>query len=159
MLQTRMMIAAAATIALLTPSASTEAAGTPASITRGSFVTLPGGTVSGYTVTGDAIMVRTPSGRTIVNVRAAGLAPHTTYGVHVHNAPCSAPNPGGGHYQHMVGGAVDADNEMWPTITTGGSGRGTGVAHHEHLARPDAMAIVIHHPDNPAIRIACLDLV
>lgn len=159
MLQTRMMVAAVATITLLTPSASSHASATPASTTQGSFVTLPGGTASGYTVTGDAIMIRTASDRTIVVVRAAGLAPKTTYGVHVHNAPCSAANPGGGHYQHLVGGAVDADNEMWPTITTSGAGRGTGIAHHDHRARADAMAIVIHHPDIPAIRIACLDLV
>ncbi len=158
MLQSRPLIAVAAVITMLIPSTPTEATFTPASVTRGSFVTLPGGTGLGYEVTGHAVMIRTANDRTIVVVTAAGLDPRTTYPVHVHNAPCDAPNPGGGHYQDVVGGPVDDVNEMWPAITTNRGGRGLGVAFHGARARPEAQAIVVHHHDTPSIRLACLDL-
>jgi hypothetical protein len=87
-----------------------------------------------------------------------GLEANTTYPAHVHNAPCSATPPGGSHYQHQVGGPVDAVNEIWPIVTTGSAGRGFGSAWHTHRARPDAMSIVIHYPPDTSIRLACADL-
>lgn len=126
-------------------------------ITTGEFDTLPGGTDLGYDVEGWAAMVRLPH-RTIVSVHVQGLDAHTTYPAHVHNAPCSASPAGGGHYQHEVGGSVDAVNEIWPIVTTDRHGRGhTNVAHH-HRARAEAQSIVFHHPADTSIRLVCVDL-
>jgi hypothetical protein len=129
-------------------------------VTTGHFQTLPGGDALGYDVRGGAIMIRTDrhGGRTSVFVGARGLDPDTVYPVHVHNQPCSATPAGGSHYQDVIGGAVDAVNEIWPTITTDQHGRGTGFAVHDARARSDAMSIVIHYPANTSIRLACADL-
>jgi Cu-Zn family superoxide dismutase len=100
-------------------------------------------------------MVRTAEGKTIVSVHAVGLLPNTAYGVHVHNKPCGD-SLGGGHYQDVVGGAVDAVNEIWPLFTTNAAGIGSGTAINQFLARPEAQAVVIHAPGGA--RIACVDL-
>ncbi len=78
-------------------------------VTHGHFETLPGGAELGYHVHGRAKMVRSDrhGGVTKVVVRVRGLDPDTTYPAHVHNQPCSATPPGGSHYQHVIGGAVD----------------------------------------------------
>ena len=129
-------------------------------VTHGHFVTLPGGAELGYHVHGRAKMVRSDrhGGVTKVVVRVRGLDPDTTYPAHVHNQPCSATPPGGSHYQHVIGGAVDQVNEIWPTITTDHRGRGTGFALHGERARDDARSIVVHYPPDTSIRLACLDL-
>lgn len=54
-------------------------------------------------ISGHAQVVRTGTGAdgvgtTHVSVVVSGLQPGVTYGVHLHNAPCSATNPGGGPY-------------------------------------------------------------
>lgn len=146
-------------LALLAAPAATADPGSAATTTSGEFTTLPGGAALGYEISGHAVMVRIPgTDTTRVIVHARGLDPDQAYGVHVHNAPCAASPPGGGHYQHEVGGAVDAVNELWPTITTNAAGVGLGSAQHDHVARDDARAIVIHWPGNSAVRLACLDL-
>jgi hypothetical protein len=134
-----------------------QARGSRAQVTSGFIRDLPADGV----VSGGAVMIRTgsdTSGRTTVLIHARGLQPNRTYPVHVHNLPCSATPPGGSHYQHVPGGAVDAVNEIWPRITTNGRGAGTGKATHGNRARPDAQAIVIHNPDDTSIRLACVDL-
>ena len=129
-------------------------------VTHGPVTTLPGGTDIGYHLHGRAKMVRTDrhggTTRVVVNVR--GLDPDTTYPTHVHNQPCSATPPGGGHYQHVIGGPVDPVNEIWPTVRSDARGRGHGFAIHDEWARPDAMSIVIHYPADTSIRLACIDL-
>ena len=129
-------------------------------VTHGHFETLPGGADLGYHIHGRARMVRTDrhGGTTKVVVRVRGLDPDTTYPTHVHNQPCSATPAGGSHYQDVIGGPVDAVNEIWPTISTDAHGRGFGTATHDARARNDAMSIVIHYPANTAIRLACVDL-
>lgn len=130
-----------------------------ATVTHGSFTTLPGGEGLGYDITGHAVMVRVPrTDSTKVIVIAKGLDPHRPYKVHVHNASCDAVPAGGGHYQHQVGGDVDAINEIWPVFTTDGGGVGVGWAVHRHVARADAQAVVIHWPEDSSVRLACLDL-
>src|SRR5688500_14487500 len=64
---------------------------------RGECMTLPAGAAMGLEIDGVATIKRSQSG-TVVTARVRGLQPGTTYGAHLHNAPCSAPNPGGGHY-------------------------------------------------------------
>ncbi|MDH3500577.1 MAG: hypothetical protein OEM97_10670 [Acidimicrobiia bacterium] len=131
-----------------------------ADTTFGSFVTLAGGEGLGYTITGRAMMWRTHrhGGTTVVKVHVRGLDATTEYPTHVHNAPCSTDPAGGTHYQHTVGGPVDAVNEIWPTVTTNAAGNGHGSARHDNWARPDAMSIVIHNPADTSIRLACADL-
>jgi hypothetical protein len=148
-------LAAALVMALSAPvtAGATETAG----ITKGKFVTLSGGDDLGYTVRGRAVMVRFADS-TLVLVQVRGLDPRETYPTHVHNAPCSASPPGGSHYQHDVGGAVDNVNEIWPTITTNRRGNGFALAWHDNRVRPDAMSIVVHYPVDTSIRLACADL-
>lgn len=156
----------AATAALTITGTATEANAHPATdhrrveVTSGSFETLPGGTELGYDVRGHAVMIRSTrhGGRTTVAVCVRGLQPETVYPTHVHDQPCSSTPPGGSHYQHEVGGPVDAANEMWPTVTTNRRGNGFGVATHGHRARADAQSIVVHFPLDTSIRLACLDL-
>jgi Cu-Zn family superoxide dismutase len=145
--------------ALLVAMASPAAAG-GAEVTAGEFETLPGGVGLGYDITGHAEMRRAPAdgGKTIVTVHLRGLDPNTTYPTHVHNAPCTGTPPGGGHYQHDIGGAVDPVNEIWPAVHTNAAGIGLGMAVHGHWARADAMAIVVHYPADTSIRLACVDL-
>ena len=130
-------------------------------ITHGHVETLPGGAELGYQIRGRAKMVRShvDVGTTTVVIRVRGLEANTSYPAHVHNQPCSATPPGGSHYQHVVGGPVDAVNEIWPTVVTDDRGHGLGVALHGERARADARSIVIHYPPNTSIRLACVDLV
>jgi len=138
--------------------ASANAEGQGAQVTSGLVQTLAGW--PGDDLAGGAVMVRVggEDGSTIVSVRVRGLDPNTTYPVHVHNRPCSFIPPAGGHYQHLVGGPVDAVNEIWPVISTNAEGNGTGFAMHDHRARPEAQAIIVHNPSNTSIRLACIDL-
>lgn len=126
-----------------------------AQVSQGPLQTYATGLERGYVIEGHAQLVRNAAGRTLALVQASGLAPNTTYPVHVHNAPCAV-NNGGGHYQHEVGGPVDAINEIWPGLTTNAAGYGAGKAFNDFSARPEAQAIVIH--DTDGARIACADL-
>ncbi|HSJ70566.1 MAG TPA: hypothetical protein VLA29_02845 [Acidimicrobiia bacterium] len=150
------LMAALAMVTLLVVATRADAAG--AEVTTGRFATTATGEALGYDITGVAIMVQLPAGedgRTQVRVAVRGLDAMDTFPAHVHNATCAS--GGGGHYQHDVGGAVDAVNEIWPTISTNRVGAGNGSALHGHWARPEAQSIVIHHPETGA-RLACAQL-
>jgi hypothetical protein len=124
-------------------------------VTSGEFQTFAAGNGRGYEISGKAHMTRSADGKTIVSVHVKGLAPKTAYGVHVHNKACGDAN-GGGHYQEVVGGPVDAYNEIWPLITTNSAGIGNGKAIHAFRARPEAQSVVVH--DTDGARLACADL-
>jgi len=129
-------------------------------ISRGTFVTLDGGEQMGIDIEGRVMMARLPH-HTLVHVRVTGLDAKTTYPAHVHDAPCGDDPPGGSHYQHKSGDGprfVNPVNEIWPEITSNGSGRAHGHAAHGHRARPDARSVVIHYPADTSIRLACADL-
>ena len=153
-LQVTVMMALVSTLAV--PAAGAGGA----QVTMGEFMTLSGGADLGYEITGHAVMVRIPSDETTTHVRVVftGLDPSSTYKVHVHNAPCSNDPAGGGHYQNVVGGPVDAVNEIWPTVVTNKSGVGIGSAAHAAWARPGAQSVVIHWPNDSSVRLACADL-
>ena len=149
------LITAAVVLATAAPARSTE----DAELTWGRFEMFSAGEERGFDVRGVALLVRAPAGggTTVVLVRVRGLvAEYPAYPAHVHNAPCAG--GGGGHYQHEMGGAVDAVNEIWPTVSSNGAGRGRGFAVHGNWARPDAQSIVIHDPGDTSIRLACADL-
>ena len=105
----------------------------------------------GLRIKGFALITRSSRG-TDVNALAWGLDPRTTYGAHLHNAPCSDPNPGGGHYMDDPAGPPMPPNELWLSssgdpmagITSNAIGIAFGRGSADWVARPDAQAVVIH---------------
>jgi hypothetical protein len=165
MLSRRLTIASVSVAALgLLPSAAV------ASKVRGTFQTLPDGAAMGLEIQGFAELVRgTSDTRGKVVVR--GLDPGTTYAAHLHNAPCSAANPGGAHYKDDPAGPAMPPNELWfsssddpmagVTANAGGVAHGRGDA--DWMARPEAQSVVVHHipPGGTTAggpKIACADL-
>jgi hypothetical protein len=139
----------------------------------GEFVPLPAASGVAPDVTGRAHLVRTGDGRTLLTVHLKGLAPGATYGVHLHNAPCSAANPGGAHYRHDPQGPAQPPNELWASsdphdplagvaANPAGNAQGRGVA--DWTAGDAARAVVIHidfaHGGVPSggAKLACADL-
>jgi large repetitive protein len=156
--------------ALALPAAATADDDGKANKQRGEFTTLPAGAAMGLEIDGVATIKRTQSG-TVVKARARGLEPGTTYGAHLHNAPCSSPDPGGGHYKNDPAGPSVPPNELWLSSTSDpmagitansrGVARGRGEA--DWVARPEAQAVVIHAipPGGTTAggpKIACADL-
>lgn len=140
-------------------------------VDSGVFRTLPEGTAMGLRIRGFALIVRGTRG-TRVKALAWGLRPRTTYGAHLHNAPCSEPgNPGGGHYMHDPAGPAMPPNELWLSstadpmagITSNAIGLAFGRGSADWVARPEAQSVVIHHipPGGTTAggpKIACADL-
>jgi hypothetical protein len=137
---------------------------------RGTFQTLPDGAAMGLEIEGLATITRSDAG-TEVKAVVRGLEAGTTYAAHLHNAPCSDANPGGGHYKDDPAGPAAPPNELWLSSTddpTGGiAANSGGVAHGrgsaDWVARPEARAVVIHHipPGGTTAggpKIACADL-
>ena len=137
---------------------------------RGVFTTLPDGTAMGLTISGFAKITRSEDG-TKVKALVRGLAPRTTYAAHLHNAPCSAANPGGGHYMNVPGGPAMPPNELWLSstddpfagITSNAGGVAFGRGSADWIARPEAQSVVIHFipPGGTTAggpKIACADL-
>ena len=122
-------------------------------VTSGQFAAFA--TSSDPGITGQATMIRTADGKTIVNVTVRGLAPDTTYGSHVHAFAC-AENFAGGHYKHDLTGPASPPNEIWPALSTNAAGVGSGKATAPWYARPEARSVVIHAPGGA--KIACADL-
>jgi Cu-Zn family superoxide dismutase len=151
----KILFVLAGALVLLFLAASAMAQG--AQVTSGSFTTYASGPSLGYEISGTAKMVRTADGKTIVQVHLKGLHPNAPYGAHVHNLPCGV-SSGGGHYQDVVGGPVDAVNEIWPGFTTNEAGNGSGMAANAFTARPEAQSVVVHDPAAGNARIACADL-
>jgi hypothetical protein len=100
-----------------------------------------------------------------------GLEPGSTYAAHLHSQPCSATNPGGGHYMHVIGAGGSPPNELWfsssvhPTdgITANRAGVAIGRGTADWVATADARAVVIHAiPAGGTTaggpKIACADL-
>lgn len=125
-----------------------------ATVTRGTFSALAGTTgLPEEGLSGRVQAVRTGDGKTHLSVRVAGLQPGVTYGVHLHDAECSAPNPGGGHYKHDVTGAAQPPNELWPSstphdplagITANSAGIATGRGTADWVAGDEAVSVVLH---------------
>ena len=138
--------------------------------TRGTFQTLPDGAAMGLDIHGFAELTRSDTG-TELKVVVRGLEPATTYAAHLHNAPCSAANPGGAHYKDDPSGPSMPPNERWLSSTddpmagiranSGGVAHGRGSA--DWVARPEAQSIVVHFipPGGTTAggpKIACADL-
>lgn len=148
-------IAGAATGAALAVGALTmPAAANGAVVTRGVFVALSAAAGQPeQDLAGRAQLERINGAGSHVSVRVSGLRPGATYGIHLHNAPCAAANPGGGHYKHDAAGVAQPPNELWPssdaqnavagvTANTAGVASGRGTA--EWLAGSSAVSVVLH---------------
>jgi hypothetical protein len=146
------------------------ASGAAAATSVGRFATLTAGTTAGLEIDGVALLTRTRTGTT-GRVVVRGLEPGATYAAHLHSQPCSAMNPGGGHYVHVVGGGGTPPNELWfsssvdPTggITANRAGVAVGTGTADWVATADARAVVIHAipPGGTTAggpKIACADL-
>ncbi|CAN5873798.1 hypothetical protein BH23ACT4_BH23ACT4_11010 [soil metagenome] len=131
-----------------------------AQVTKGSFEPFAAGTGDANygDVEGKARMIRTASGRTIVEVTVSGLVPGETYGSHVHNQAC-ANGDAGGHYSFgfsVRGGALDG-SEIWPgPFTANAAGQAVGWTMVGATAGSTAVSVVIHAPGGA--KIACADL-
>lgn len=108
-------------------------------------------------VSGRALLVRGPT-ETRVSVQVNGLVAGTTYPAHVHEWPCSAQS-GGAHYKidPAVAGTVE-ENEIWPVVGVGESGSGRAEVVVPHVARGDALSVVVHDPLADGAKLACADL-
>ena len=146
-------VAAVAAVAAIAIGIQGTAAAGEALVTQGEFAAFA--TSSDPAITGQATMIRTADGRTIVTVSVRGLAAETIYGSHVHAFPC-AENSAGGHYKHDLTGPASPPNEIWPAFTTNTAGIGNGKATAPWVARADARSVVIHAPGGA--KIACADL-
>ena len=149
----RVAVIAATAIVALAIGAEAAAAADEALVTRGGFRAFA--TSSDPDISGQAVMVRTADGTTIVMVSVRGLTASTAYGAHVHGRAC-ADGFAGGHYKHDPAGPAAPPNEIWPAFTTNGAGVGNGRATAHWRARPEAMSVVVHAPGGA--KVACADL-
>jgi len=109
-------------------------------------------------IAGQALLVRKLDGSSDVSIALTGVGMNVAYTAHVHAAPCQYA-AGGGHYKvdPAVVDVVEA-NELWIK----GSSTPTGVlaanASFTHLARGEALSVVVHDPMAGA-KMACADLI
>ena len=124
-----------------------------ARVTRGDFHAFNG---SSLPITGQATMIRTADGRTIVTIQVQGLDANVEYASHVHKQAC-ADGLAGTHYRFDPAGAAAPPNEIWPgPFTTNAAGAGNGSTIAAGTAGSTAVSVVIHAPGGA--KIACADL-
>lgn len=130
-----------------------EGAAVVTSVSSGSFAPLAG--YEAVPIDGRAQLTRFLDGTTRVDLVASGLGANVPHAAHVHALPCA--QLGGGHYK-MDPGVAEAleTNEIWPSFTSDEDGIGRGSVTAAHLARGDALSVVIHAP--AGAKMACADL-
>lgn len=121
------------------------------SILTGTFQPMLGVTGVG----GRAQLVRTLAGATRIDVALAGLPANQTLTAHVHVGPCAY--QGAGHYkiEPLVAETVE-ENELWLRVATSPDGVGRASVELAHMARGEALSIVVHATDGT--KLACADL-
>lgn len=126
-----------------------------AKVTRGAFDAFT--TNTNLDIGGQAVMVRTADGRTIVTVHVTGLDAGVTYGSHVHKQACAI-GFAGTHYQFVASTTlVTPPNEIWPgPFTANAAGIGNSDTIAEGTAGSSAVSVVVHAPGGT--KIACADL-
>jgi Cu-Zn family superoxide dismutase len=139
--------------ALLTMALVPAAAADGALVTRGEIHPFAAG--AALDIAGQAQMIRTADGKTIVFVHVSGLTPNTTYGAHVHQQACGV-GDADGPYRFDPAGPAAPPNEIWPGFTTDAAGVGNGRAVVDGTAGPIAVSVVIHAPGGA--KVACADL-
>ena len=115
------------------------------------------GSTSYPDLAGSASLVRR-RGQTYGSLDVSGLKPNAHHTVHVHEQACSS-NSGGAHFRFDTTQPFAEANELWLPFTTDSSGRsGLVEVTRPRRAGADAVSMVIHDPDNHALRIGCVDL-
>jgi hypothetical protein len=140
-------------IGLATLAATVPVAASGATVTRGEVHAFA--TSSDPAIAGEATMVRTADGKTIVTVHVRGLLPDTEYHAHVHKQACGD-GFADGHYRFDPAGPAAPPNEIWPEFTTNAGGVGVGRAVADAIAGPSAVSVVVHAASGA--KIACADL-
>ncbi|MBC2934455.1 PKD domain-containing protein [Nocardioides sp. zg-1228] len=125
--------------------------------TGGELTAFADGTTTYPELSGTASMVRSRD-TTVTTLDVTGLKPSAAHMVHVHEQSCADGN-GGAHFRFDTDLPFSEDNEIWLPFTSDAEGAsGEVVVTSDQRADSDAVAIVIHDPDNPARRIGCVDL-
>jgi hypothetical protein len=132
----------------------------PEYVTEGAGTALPDVVDEFANLDATATMTRWKDGTTGATLEVAGLPEDVAeFGAHVHAGTCNLTQPGGPHYKVDTSITVEMEtNEIWLNFDTDAQGGatssgGTG----GHVARPDAISVVIHAPGSDA-RLACIDL-
>lgn len=134
-----------------------EVSFTTAVTTSGQFHSYSHGLTSTPDLTGTAEIVR-ERGATTASVDVTGVQPNRFHQVHVHEQACTS-NLGGAHFRFDETQPFVEENEIWPYFTSDAEGHSGLVQVTQPLRAGDkAVSIVIHDPDNPALRIGCVDL-
>lgn len=124
----------------------------------GEFKPFADGTESEADLGGTASMVR-KNGQTVTSVEVTGLEPNTEYSnVHVHEEVCNSPSNGGPHFRIDETKPYSEENEIWPTFTTDADGVGTAEITTEQRVGAKTKSIIVHDPNNSALRLGCADL-
>lgn len=125
--------------------------------TGGPVTAFASGLTSNPDITGTATLVRR-RGATYASINVTGLAANAMHMVHVHEEACSS-NSGGAHFRFDTTQPFAQENEIWAPFTSDAQGRsGLVEVTRPRRAGADAISMVVHHPDNPALRIGCADL-
>lgn len=132
----------------------------PELVTSGTAGALPDAGSDYDDIEAIATLTRKKNGSTEVSLSVTGLpAGATGFGSHVHAGTCELVPPGGPHYKvdPSVTAEVEA-NEIWMNFNADGQGTvATGNDKPTHLARPEAIAVVIHEPLT-GTRLTCVEL-
>jgi hypothetical protein len=132
----------------------------PEYVTEGVGTELSGVGADYANIEATATLTRKKDGSTEASLSVTGLPEGVTgFGAHVHAGTCALVPPGGPHYKldASVGAEVEA-NEIWLNFDADAQGAGMNSnAKPIHVARPDAIAVVIHEPVT-GTRLSCIEL-
>lgn len=132
----------------------------PEYVTEGTATVLPDVDEQFADLEATAKMTRKKDGTTEATLDVTGLPEGVTdFGAQVHDGTCNLDPPGGPHYKldPSVVAEVEA-NEIWLNFDANAEGTAmTSTAKDAHLARPDAISVVIHEPVTDT-RLVCIDL-
>jgi hypothetical protein len=132
----------------------------PEYVTEGAGTALPGTGGEYANLDATATLTRKKDGTTEATLEVAGLPDGVTgFGAHVHAGTCNLTPPGGPHYKLDTSVTAEMEaNEIWLNFDADAQGDATSEnAKQAHLARPDAIAVVIHAPVTND-RLACIEL-
>lgn len=132
----------------------------PDYVTEGMGVKLPGVDNTYNRMSATARLTRKKDGTTAATLEVNELPDDVSgFGAHVHAGTCRVTPPGGAHYKLDTSITAEVEsNEIWLSFDTNFNGAGTGSNVKDmHVARPDAISVVIHEPGT-GTRLSCIDL-
>lgn len=133
--------------------------GIPEYVTTGEGDLLPGVDPQFNDIEATATITRRKDGTTTAELTVSGLPDGVTeFPAHVHAGTCGLTPPGGPHYKldPSVTAEVEA-NEIWLDFDVDGGEAMSSEDKPAHLARPDAISVVIHAPGSDD-RLMCIEL-